>query len=179
MDLFFITISVCNGRFRIEHLWTKDKNVFREKQWIIRFTKMFAFNSCSITWVMNSNYIFPTRAGCQFLKESSVRQWPLISGFNPSYSHSKHKKRYLIPPQHYDTIRWELRMSGAIHRKEYCLPLNLGVTALEKVAFWSPSTIVGQLTYKWLVFSVFFLLDISLPRPKNSLYPNILEVPVV
>ena len=43
-------------------------------------------------------------------------------------------------------ITYGSRVSGAITGKESHTLLHLGVIAIEKVAFWSPSTTVGPLT---------------------------------
>ena len=41
-------------------------------------------------------------------------------------------------------------VSGAIQEKEYCPIQHLGVVAIKKGAFGSPSTTVGQFTYTFL-----------------------------
>ena len=57
-------------------------------------------------------------------------------------------KWYLIPPcLTFSNIRYVPYKSGAIHGKEYHPPLHLGVVAIEKGAFWSPSTMVDNYTF--------------------------------
>ena len=54
------------------------------------------------------------------------------------YSHTNGSKWFLMPP--YLTLailRYGSGVSGTIHRKELCLPLLLGVLAIEKGAFGS------------------------------------------
>ena len=61
-------------------------------------------------------------------------------------SYQKLKKWYLMPP--YLTLsntRYESRVSGAIQVKHLHLPLHHDVVAIEKGAFGSLSTAVGQL----------------------------------
>ena len=48
---------------------------------------------------------------------------------------------FLFNTQHHKV--WT-RISGAIQGKEWCLPLHLGVVAIEKGAFGSPLTTVCQ-----------------------------------
>ena len=42
--------------------------------------------------------------------------------------------------------------SGAIRGKELRPPLHLGVVAIEKGAFWSPSTAVANFTYIYIYY---------------------------
>ena len=62
------------------------------------------------------------------------------------------KKLYFMPPcLTLIIIRYGLRVSGIIQRKEKLSSLHLGVVAIEKGAFESPLTTVGQLlTYSYL-----------------------------
>ena len=57
-----------------------------------------------------------------------------------------------------NTQRYKVRIkgkSGAIQGKELRPPLHLGVEAIEKGAFWSPSTTVANITIymRWFIFS--------------------------
>ena len=60
----------------------------------------------------------------------------------------------LLSTQHY-----KLRIKGKVeqNRKEWCPPLQLGVVAIEKGAFGSPSTKVTNFTYLWQSYFTFEL----------------------
>ena len=59
----------------------------------------------------------------------------------------KAQKWYLMPPcLTHSFIRYVSRVSGSIQGKYYRPLLHLGVVAIEKGAFRSPSTTVGLLT---------------------------------
>ena len=63
----------------------------------------------------------------------------------------KTEKQYLMPPSlTLSIIRKRSRVSGAIQGKKWCPPLHLGVVAVEKEAFGSPSISVGQLIYIYI-----------------------------
>ena len=50
----------------------------------------------------------------------------------------------LLNTQHYK-VRIKSKVEKS--RKEWCPPLHLGVVAIEKEAFWSPSTMVANFIY--------------------------------
>ena len=79
----------------------------------------------------------------------SVRQWPRRPGFNPRSSHTKDSKKwYLMPPcLTLSIIRYGSRVKWSNPGKELRPPLHLGVVAIEKGAFGSPSTMVANFTY--------------------------------
>ena len=73
-------------------------------------------------------------------------------GFNPRSSHTKDSmKLYLmLLCLTFSIIKYGSRVSESIQRKEQRPPLNLGVVAIEKRAFRSPSTTVGQCIYIYI-----------------------------
>ena len=63
-------------------------------------------------------------------------------------SYQRLKKWYLLPPcLTLSIIGYRLRVSGTIERQELHPLLHVGIVAIEKGDFSSPSTTVGQLTY--------------------------------
>ena len=78
-----------------------------------------------------------------------MAEWLVIAnGQSQVVSYQKLKKWCLMPPfLTFSIIRYRSRVSGAFQGREYLTDLHLGVVAIEKKAFGSPSTTVGQYTY--------------------------------
>ena len=74
-------------------------------------------------------------------------------GSTPGRVIPKTQKWYLILPcLILSIIRYRSRRSGAIQGNELRPNLQVGVVTIEKEAFWSPSTTVGQLTYSTYIW---------------------------
>ena len=54
-----------------------------------------------------------------------------------------------------NTQQYMVHIKRAILEKEYQPPIHLGVVAIEKGAFWLPSTTVVNFTYIYIVVSTF------------------------
>ena len=52
-----------------------------------------------------------------------------------------------------NTQQYKVRIKGKVEQKELCPPLHLGVVAIEKGAFWSPSTTVTNFTNFTILFN--------------------------
>ena len=66
-------------------------------------------------------------------------------------TYQRFKKWYLmLPCRTFSIIRYGSRVSRVIQGKEYCPPLHLGVVAIEKEAFGSPTTRVVNFTFTYI-----------------------------
>ena len=79
-----------------------------------------------------------------------------------------YQKWYLIPPcLTLSNIRYVSREKWSNPGKGVVPTLHLGVVAIEKGAFWSPSTMVANFTYFWLICKYWINL-LTLVKTDNS-----------
>ena len=86
--------------------------------------------------------------------EQSVRQWSRRPGFNPMSRHTKDFKNGIWYTQQYKVhIKGKVEQS----REKSSPALHLGVVAIEKGAFRSPSTKVANFTYYLYIYIYIYI----------------------
>ena len=90
-----------------------------------------------------------------------VRYWLRRTGFNPMSSHTKDSKMELDVPLH-NTQHSKVWIKGKMEQsreKSSGLPLHLGVVAIEKGPFESPSTkVTNYITFTYIYISQQFMV---------------------
>ena len=104
---------------------------------------------------------------------------PRDRGSIPGLVISKTQKLYLRPPcLTLSTIRQGSRESGAILEKESHPPLHIGVVAIEKGAFVSPSTTVANDLYIYIYVYIYIYIQASFIKEGTLLIILILFIQV-
>ena len=93
----------------------------------------------------------------------SVCQWSGRPGLNPRLRHTKEFKNDIYTSL-LNTQQYKVRIKGKVEQsreRSSALPLHLGVVAIEKGAFWSPSTTVANNYLLVINFSAFFFNKVT------------------